>query len=154
MGKGAQLAGLFLGWTDRVTLCCGPGGLSGGERRRLAGVGISIDDRPVAALDVDGRRVRAVVFEDDGRLASAAVYIQADQGPRGLLPDALALERTELGHVRVDHFMRTGAEGVWACGDVTTPMQAVQMAASSGLAAAAFLNHDLIADGARMRARP
>ena len=38
---------------------------------------------------------------------------------------------------------------MWACGDVTTPMQAVQLAASSGFAAAAFLNHDLVSDGAR-----
>ncbi|MEM1042195.1 MAG: NAD(P)/FAD-dependent oxidoreductase [Bacteroidota bacterium] len=147
--KGAHLAGLLLGWTDRVTLCCGPGGVSDDERQHLAEIGIRVDERPVAALGVEGRSVQAVVFEDGGRLEATAVYVQPDQRPRGPLPDALGLERTELGHVQVDEFMRTSATGVWACGDMTTPMQAVQMAASAGFGAAAFLNQNLIADGAR-----
>lgn len=150
--KGVHLASLLLGWTDHVTLCCGSDGVSDEEHSRLAELGVAVDVRPVSALDVDGRAVRAVVFEDQGRLAATAVYTQPEQHPRGPLPDALGLERTELGHVRVDEFMRTSVAGVWACGDVTTPMQAVQMAASSGFAAAAFLNHDLVANGVRMRA--
>lgn len=147
--KGVHLAGLLLGWTDRVTLCTSGTGLADDDRQRLDALGVAMDDRSVTALDVDGRAVRAVVFEDGGRLDATAVYVQPEQRPRGPLPDALGLERTELGHVWVDEFMRTSAPGVWACGDVTTPMQAVQMAASSGFAAAAFLNHDLVSDGAR-----
>ncbi|MEO0557190.1 MAG: NAD(P)/FAD-dependent oxidoreductase [Bacteroidota bacterium] len=147
--KGVHLARLLLGWTDRVTLCCGPGGVSDDERRQLEAVGVAMDERPVAALEVQNRDVRAVVFDDGARLEATAVYIQPDQRPRGPLPDALELARTDLGHVQVDEFMRTSAPGVWACGDMTTPMQAVQMAASAGFAAAAFLNHDLVAEGAR-----
>jgi len=147
--KGVHLAGLLLGWTSRVTLCCGLGGISDDERQRLEDIGVSVDERPVARLDIDGRDVRAIVFEDGSQLDATAVYIQPGQRPRGPLVDALGLERTELGHVQVDEFMRTSAPGIWACGDVTTPMQAVQMAASSGFAAAAFLNHDLVTGGAR-----
>ncbi|NBC87315.1 MAG: FAD-dependent oxidoreductase [Bacteroidetes bacterium] len=145
--KGVHLSGLLLGWTDHVTLCCGPDRLSGDERQRLTGLGVDIDERPVAALGVEGRDVRTVVFEDDSQIDATAVYIQPDQRPRGPLPDALGLEHTELGHVRVDEFMRTSAPGVSACGDVTSPMQAVQIAASSGFTAAAFLNNDLIDQG-------
>ena len=147
--KGAHLAGLLLGWTDRVTLCTGGADLAADDRQRLGRLGVAVDDRPVAVLDVDGREVRAVVFGEGGRLEATAVYVQPGQRPRGPLPDALGLGRTEAGHVEVDEFMRTSAPGVWACGDVTTPMQAVQMAASAGFAAAAFLNHDLVSDGAR-----
>jgi len=145
--KGVHLSGLLLGWTDHVTLCCGPGGVSGDERQRLGDIGVAVDERPVAALDVEGRIVRAVVFEDSSQIDVTAVYIQPDQRPRGPLPDALRLERTEDDHVRVDEFMRTSAPGVSACGDVTSPMQAVQIAASSGFTAAAFLNNDLIDQG-------
>ena len=147
--KGTHLAGLLLGWTDRVTLCTDGEPLADEDRQRLFELGVTVDGRTIAALDLSGRDVRAVVFEDGDRLDATAVYVQPAQRPRGPLPDALGLERTELGHVQVDEFMRTSAPGVWACGDMTTPMQAVQMAASAGFAAAAFLNHDLVTGGAR-----
>lgn len=147
--KGVHLASLLLGWTDHVILCCGPEGATDDERRGLEDRGVVVEDRAIRVLELEQGEVRAVVFADGGRLAVSAVYVQPAQRPRGPLPDALKLERTETGLVRVDAFMRTSAPGVWACGDVTSPMQAVQMAASSGFAAAAFLNHDLIAEGAR-----
>jgi len=147
--KGVHLSGLLLGWTDHVTLCCDPDRLSGNEHQRLRDLGVAVDERPVAALEVEGRDVRTVVFEGGSQIDATAVYIQPGQRPRGPLPDALRLERTEDGHVRVDEFMCTSAPGVSACGDVTSPMQAVQLAASSGFTAAAFLNNDLIDQGCR-----
>ncbi|MEM0962371.1 MAG: NAD(P)/FAD-dependent oxidoreductase [Bacteroidota bacterium] len=151
---GAHLAGLLLGWTDQVTLCTSGEPLSDDDRQRVVDLGVAVDDRPVAALDVDGRQVHAVVFGDGGKLEVTAAYIQPDQHPRGLLPDALDLARTDAGHVQVDESMRTSVPGVWACGDMTTPMQAVQMAAASGFTAAAFLNHDLVSSGVRFAATP
>ncbi|MEM1055398.1 MAG: NAD(P)/FAD-dependent oxidoreductase [Bacteroidota bacterium] len=151
---GTHLAGLLLGWTNQVTLCTSGASLSDDDRDHLARLGVGVDDRLVAALDVEGREVRAVVFEGGARLEATAVYVQPGQRPRGPLPDALGLARTEAGHVEVDEFMRTSAPGVWACGDMTTPMQAVQMAAAAGFTAAAFLNHDLISTGVLFAAEP
>jgi len=147
--KGVHLAGLLLGWTDRVTLCTSGEAIDDEARERLGSLGVAVDDRPVAALDVDGRDVRAVVFEDGDRLDVTAVYVQPGQRLRGPLPDALGLETTDHGHVRVDEFQQTSAPNVSACGDIVTPMQAVQMAASSGFMAAAFLNHALVEAGSR-----
>ncbi|MEM8560275.1 MAG: NAD(P)/FAD-dependent oxidoreductase [Bacteroidota bacterium] len=150
---GAHLAELLLGWTTRVTLCTGLPGQSGGisedSRKKLEALGIVVDERPVAALDVTGRVARSVMFEGGDRLAATAVYVQPPQRPRGPLPDALGLARTDAGHVAVDETYRTSIPHIWACGDMTTPMQAVQMAAASGFAAAAFLNHDLVQRGTR-----
>ncbi|MEM6783205.1 MAG: NAD(P)/FAD-dependent oxidoreductase [Bacteroidota bacterium] len=149
----AHLAELLLGWTTRVTLCTGlPGGsgaLADDDIKRLGALGVVVDARPVAALDVTGRAVRSVMFESGDLLAATAVYVQPPQRPRGPLPDALGLARTETGHIEVDETYRTSAPSVWACGDMATPMQAVQMAAASGFAAAAFLNHDLVHSGTR-----
>jgi thioredoxin reductase len=148
--KGVHLAGLLLGWTDRVTLCTSGEALDTDTRDRLGALGVAVDERPVAALGVAGREVRAVVFADGTRLDATAAYVQPPQRPRGPLVAALGLDMTETGHVRVDDAHRTSAPNVWACGDVMTPMQAAQMAASSGFTAAAFLNHDLVtADGVR-----
>lgn len=106
-----------------------------------------MDERPVSALDVDGRDVRAVVFEDGARLDVTAVYVRPPQRLRGPLPAALGLDLTEAGLAQTDASGRTSVPTVWACGDMTTPMQAVQMVASAGFAAAAMLNHELIAAG-------
>ncbi|MEM8601700.1 MAG: NAD(P)/FAD-dependent oxidoreductase [Bacteroidota bacterium] len=148
-----HLAELLLGWTARVTLCAGlpgvPQRILEDAQQKLGAIAVVVDDRPVAALDVTGRAVRSVVFEGGERLRATAVYVQPPQRPRGPLPDALGLTRTETGHIEVDETYRTSAPSVWACGDMTTPMQAVQMAATSGFAAAAFLNHDLVQSGTR-----
>lgn len=66
---------------------------------------------------------------------------------RGSLPKALNLACTDAGRVRVDETYRTSAPNVWACGDMATPMQAVQAAAATGLTAGAMINYDLIMKG-------
>jgi thioredoxin reductase (NADPH) len=155
--KGVHLAGLLLGWTDQVTLCCGPDGVADAERRHLGALGVVVEEHAVSRLDVDGHEVRAVEFADGSRLKATAVYVQPGQRPRGPLPEALGLALTEAnpaafmppGLVAVDPFGKTSAPNVWACGDVTSPLQAVQLAASSGFTAAAMINHDLLSDGAR-----
>ncbi|MEO1478940.1 MAG: NAD(P)/FAD-dependent oxidoreductase [Bacteroidota bacterium] len=151
--RGAHLAELLLGWTTNVTLCTGvpglPEDLSEDAQQKLGALGVVVDARPVAALDVTGRAVRSVAFEGGERLHATAVYVQPPQRARGPLPDALALARTATGHIEVDETYRTSTPYVWACGDMITPMQAVQMAAASGFAAAAFLNHDLVQRGTR-----
>ncbi|MEM6327286.1 MAG: NAD(P)/FAD-dependent oxidoreductase [Bacteroidota bacterium] len=151
---GAHLAGLLLGWTHRVTLCTSGESLNDEDRERLSRLGVAVDDRAIASLDVSEREVQAVVFEGGALLEATAVYVQPDQRPRGPLPTALDLARTEAGHIEVDEFMRTSAPKVWACGDMTTPMQAVQMAAAAGFSAAAFLNHDLVSSGIRFVSTP
>ncbi|MEM6646522.1 MAG: NAD(P)/FAD-dependent oxidoreductase [Bacteroidota bacterium] len=140
-------AGLLLGWTDDVTLCTNGDALADDARARLAGRGVHIDEREVRALEVNERTVHAVAFADGATRTAGAVYIQPAQRPRGPLPDALGLERTEAGHVAVDDLYRTSAPNVWACGDMTTPMQAVPLAAAAGFGAGALINNDLIASG-------
>ncbi|MEM1094098.1 MAG: NAD(P)/FAD-dependent oxidoreductase [Bacteroidota bacterium] len=140
-------AGLLLGWTDDVTLYTNGDELADDARASLAAKGVAVEARTLAALDVDGRAVQALIFADGTSHPIRVVYVQPDQRPRGPLPDALSLERTEAGHVAVDDLYRTSAPNVWACGDMTTPMQAVPLAAAAGFGAGALINNDLIASG-------
>jgi len=136
---------------DALVAGAGPVGLSAAlaheVRAPLDAQGIARDERKISTLEADKGAAQALVFADGTSRLVGAVYVQPEQRPRGVLPNALSLERTEAGHVAVGDDYRTSVPNVFACGDVTTPMQAVQMAAASGFAAAAFLNHTLIASG-------
>ena len=154
--RAVHLAGLLRGWTDRITVVPDdPDGLAADERAAIEATGATVHDGRVARLDVNGRDVRAVVFETGERLDATAVYVAPPQHLRGALPATLGLALTEAnpatftppGLVAVDTMGRTSVAGVWACGDMAAPMQSVTMAVASGSMAAAWLNHDLIAAG-------
>lgn len=146
---GFHQAHLLTGWTDQVTLLSnGPANLTAEQHEVLAEAGISVREDDIERLHVDDRAVQAVVFTSGERMPATALYLAPAQHLRGPLPDALNLDRTEAGHVATDELGRTSAPNVWACGDMTTPMQAVQMAASAGFAVAARVNHELIFEGA------
>jgi len=50
------------------------------------------------------------------------------------------------GLIRVDTIQQTTVPGVYAIGDVATPMQQISGAVASGAVAGAMLNHALIAE--------
>ena len=54
--------------------------------------------------------------------------------PDGMIP----------GLIRVDEIQQTTVPGVFAVGDVTTPMQKVALAVSSGLTAGSMANHQFV----------
>ncbi len=150
--RGVHLATLLLGWTDQVTLLSdGPAELSTEQQAVLTEREIAVREERLSAFDVAGRQVQGVLFASGERMEVGAVYVSPPQHLRGSLPDALGLARTDTGLVKVDETHRTSVPNVWACGDLTTPMQAVQGAGASGLLAAAMINFDLIAAGTRYK---
>lgn len=151
LGRGVpalHYAAMLPGWTDQLTLLTdGPAGFSDDERATLARLGVPVREERVARLDVDGRALRAVVFETGERLDATALYVNPPQHLRGPLPAALGLALTDIGRVEVDMGGRTSVPNVWACGDMAAMMQSVMSATASGSLTAAMLNHDLIAAG-------
>lgn len=147
---GFEFARVVTGWTDQATLLTnGPSGLTDEQHEALAERGIDVRDDRIERLDVDGSSLRAVVFASGEQLAATALYLHPPFRLRGPLPAALGVNLTEAGFVTIDAIGKTNVANVWACGDMTTPMQAVQTAATSGFVAAAMINHDLIANGVR-----
>jgi thioredoxin reductase len=51
---------------------------------------------------------------------------------------------TEQGYVKVDAFQKTTVQGVFACGDNTTPMRFVSNAVAMGTLAGAMANKEII----------
>lgn len=145
---GFELARLLTGWTGRVALLTdGPSGLTDEQGHTLVERGIAVREEAIERLEVEGANVRAVVFASGEHLEATALYLHPPQHLRGLLPDALGLDRTDDGLIQIDEWGRTSVPVVYACGDAVTPRQMVPVAAASGASTAAMLNHDLIAHG-------
>ena len=90
---------------------------------------------------VKGARVakgRVTVQLDDGEVRADQLLVAVGRGPnsRDIGLDRAGVELDERGFVRVDEWMRTSAEGVWAIGDVVGGFLLAHAAAHEGVVAA------------------
>lgn len=78
------------------------------------------------------------------------MFVRPRVSPRTVLAERLGCELIEdgmiSGLIRVDDTYQTTASGVYAIGDVATPIQRISSAVTSGAVAGAMLNHALIAE--------
>jgi thioredoxin reductase len=117
-------------------------------RERLAAARIPIEERRIRRIVTSadpGRsdlRLDAVELDDGSRIARDVLVARPPQRQAALVaPLGLALD--EQGFVRVDDHGETSRPGVFAAGDLTTPMQGALLAAAAGARAAYRLNHGL-----------
>ena len=90
---------------------------------------------------VKGARVgrgRVTVQLEDGEVRADQLLVAVGRGPnsRDIGLDRAGVELDERGFVRVDEWMRTSAEGVWAIGDVVGGFLLAHAAAHEGVVAA------------------
>lgn len=149
--RAVHLALLLRCWSDDiVVLTDGPAELED-DRSRLAGSGIQVDERPVAALEADDGELSAVVFADGGRLPRRGLLVAATMRQRDRLARQLAVVVAGPGPaaqdpVGVDPLCRTSVPGVFAAGDLTGEMPQVAAAIAAGSRAAAAVVQSLAAD--------
>lgn len=122
--------------------------------------GIAVVTEPIARVEGDGDRLSRLVLASGETIEREAMFIMPSMLPRNDLAVQLgcevAIEGPMPGMVVVDQMLRTSVPGVFASGDVTTPMAQVSAAAASGGMAGASAHHHLLsgtltraADGAR-----
>lgn len=132
-------------WTDNLTLCVGEGWkLTGEQRERLARLGVAVIEQPVAARESAGTHLRAVRFVDGTSLNCDALFIRPKTSHRSSLAYDLGCKVDEHNVVQVDLRGRTSTEGVYAAGDLSSPIRSVAIAVAQGAAAAYGINADLI----------
>lgn len=139
-------------WSDDIVLLTdGPADLGADDRARLAGAGVSVDERPVAALDGCGGELSAVVFADGTRVPRRGLLVATTMRQRSRLAEQLGVALTGPGLVAedpvgVDPLCRTSVPGVFAAGDLTAEMPQVAAAIAAGSRAAAAVVQSLAAD--------
>jgi thioredoxin reductase len=139
---------LIRNWSSDVVLLTNGSALLGSEdRERLRAMNVGLREEPIARLDHEGGRLTQVVFADDSALPRGGIFVRPVLHPRNELAVRLGCDLNDdaiPGLIRVDPTWQTTVPGVYAVGDVATPMQQIAMAVSSGAMAGALANHALV----------
>jgi thioredoxin reductase len=131
--------------TDNLTLCtAGSWELTVAQRERLTRYGIGVVEHPIAALESVGTQIQAVRFVDGTSLSCDALFIRPKTTHRTTFAHDLGCTVNEHNVVQVDIRGRTSIEGVYAAGDLSSPMRSVAIAVAQGAAAAYGINAHLV----------
>lgn len=139
-----EFALLVRGWSRSVVaLTDGRFELTPDDRERMTRGGVALDERRIARIVGEAGRLDHVAFVDGASLAVDIVFAKPPQAQVPIVR-SLGLATNELGYLEVDPLHReTSIPGIYAAGDLVTPMQSAMLAAASGSAAAMMMNHEL-----------
>ena len=135
---------LFLrNWTgDVVALTDGRYAVPPEARRRLEAGGVRVEERRIARLSASGGHLDRAEFADGEPLSLEVLFARPPQRQVAIV-ESLGLALDGGGYVQVDENRETSVPGIYAAGDLVTPVQSATLAAASGALAAARLNHEL-----------
>lgn len=117
------------------------------QQARLSSRGVSVEGARVVDLLGPAPALHAVALEDGRTVSLKALFIAPRTHMVSDLPAVLgcAFEDGPTGpYVRVDGFKLTSVEGVYAAGDLSSPMPNATLAAASGVLAGASAHQSLI----------
>jgi thioredoxin reductase len=145
--SGYELSKEIYNWTKKLTLFTnGKSSLSIEQAKKLKQKNIQVVETEVQALVHTKGQLRHVVLLNGTAVTMKAVYARPMYKQHCTIPQTLGCELTEQGHVKVDLFQKTTVEGVFACGDNSTPLRSVSNAVAMGTTAGAMANKALVAD--------
>jgi thioredoxin reductase len=143
----AEFALLLRGWSlDVVLFTDGRHEIPAEARAQLATAGVPIEERRIARLTGRDGELERVELADGNAIPLDILFARPPQRQVALV-ESLGLAAEPGGYLTVSNPQReTSIPGIYAGGDLITPMQAAIFAAAAGTQAAAMLNHDLTAE--------
>lgn len=140
-------ATLIQHWASQLTVFTGGAEVfDAAQAALLAKHGIQVLTTPVAALEGDGGQLTGVRLADGTVHACRAMFVRPGMAQRMTFAQDMGCALTPSGHVQVDVLGRTSVAGVYAAGDIASPMRSVALAVAQGSAAGAGVNHALISE--------
>ncbi|WP_324807815.1 NAD(P)/FAD-dependent oxidoreductase [Sphingomonas sp. LY29] len=141
--NGAAEARFLRSYTDDLTIIApdGPHELSEHDRSELTGLGITIVDGPVEAIEPGDETI--ILVTPSGRHDFASVYPALGSDTHTQLAEMLGASLAGDACIKVDSHQRTGIEGVYAAGDVVLGLDQISHAMGEGGVAATTIRNDL-----------
>lgn len=142
--KAFHIAQLVNNLTDNITiLTSGKTYFSDVQLQKLKDHHIDIIDKEVLEIVHHLGNVNAVTFTDGSQVLFDAIYASVPFIQHSQIPQELGCELNDQGYIKTDSFQMTNIEGVFACGDNTSPMRSVANAVAAGNLTGAMVNYIL-----------
>lgn len=147
-GTGIEMAALLKNWSaDLILFTNGKAELTSDQRNLLDSHRIIVREEKITRLEGDNGRLDAIVFETGEEIVRHGILIRPKQTLRSDLAEKLGCELNEFNLIKTTNvFNETSVKGVYAAGDIASPMQAIAVAVFQGSVAASGLNHALITE--------
>ncbi|MBW3470468.1 NAD(P)/FAD-dependent oxidoreductase [Arthrospiribacter ruber] len=140
-------AQLIRNWTRDLTVFTnGKSTLTPEQSERISKHNIHIVEKEIDHLKHNNGHLSQVQFKDNTSLDVTAIYSRPEQKQHCPIPEMLGCELTEHGFIKVEMTQKTTVEGVFACGDNSSPMRSVANAVASGNLVGAMANHELTSE--------
>jgi thioredoxin reductase len=136
-------------WGATTLFTQGRVAFSADQRQRLGDRGVTIEETPIAKLIGAAPVLEAVRLADGREIAQAGLFLAPTTTPSCDLAARLGCAMTDgpTGpYVAVDPMQVTSLPGVFAAGDLASPMANATMAAAAGVMAGAAAHRSLIFD--------
>ncbi len=104
---------------------------------------IGVTEKEIVEIVHTDGQIEAIVFKDGSREAFEAAYAAIPFEQSCGIPETMGCEMTEQGHIDVDFLYKTSQEGIFACGDNSTPFRSVASAVYAGNVVGAMINMEL-----------
>jgi thioredoxin reductase len=153
---GVHRALLLTGWSADVTLLTdGPAGLTDHDRDHLVAAGVTVDERPVAALHGTGDELSAIRFADGTERPCGGLLVPAVLHQRSTLAAQLSLQFAAPTPIAADAIEisptgETSVPGVLVAGDAGVGMPSVANSIAAGSNAAAAVVRNLLFEDERL----
>lgn len=142
---GYELAKLISNWTSDLTLFTnGFSTLTPEQRRKLEKHDIKIVEKGIERLDHQNGYLQNVVFNDGSKSSLTAIYSRNSFEQQCKIPESLGCELTEDGYLKVDAFLETTVDGIFACGDNISRNRTVANAVAMGTMAGMAVSKNII----------
>lgn len=104
---------------------------------------ISIIEKEILEIQHKNGHLENIIFKDGTRENFDAIYASVPFVQHSDIPKKLGCKINEQGYIEVNSFQQTTVQGIYACGDNTSPMRSVSNAVASGAFAGSILNKEI-----------
>jgi thioredoxin reductase len=142
---GFEFSSLISNWTNDLTLYTnGKSTLSLEQRTKLNQHKIDVIEDEIDKLEHKNGYLQHIIFKNGKMAPVKALYTRTAFEQHCSIPELLGSELNIDGYIKVDSYLKTNVQGVYACGDNTTRMRTVASAVAMGTTAGMMVNKELI----------
>ncbi|WP_421810651.1 NAD(P)/FAD-dependent oxidoreductase [Flagellimonas sp.] len=142
--KAFHLAGLVNNLTQDLTMITSnKSDFTTEQVEKLQQHNIKIEEGEIHQIEHENGNMVHIVFKNGKKVQLDTLYAGIPFEQHCKIPETLGCEITEQGYLKIDGLQKTTVDGVYACGDNTSPMRSVANAVQQGNFAGAAINKEL-----------